>query len=393
LTSPENSSPYAGAAVAVAPKTEQGQNVNVVMDYSWTLSPKTARADVPYLELIEYKITNDVMLQQVLYTLAAAGGEVVKTYTDLQKRVSGELTKNSESTNNSQATGNSSTVTKISELLGVTDNPYAGLYDLEPTGWSYILPYFDKLNHNIGGNWSTPDGGGVIGKTIKEVTDQVGGVTQDINKVVSLLGSTTGVVDARPGTYIEQAKQYKFTAQGPSYSVQFDLYNTTSIDDVIRNWELCFLLMYNILPNRKSKTVFDPPPLYEVTIPGVRKSPVSFIRGMKVDFLGATRIMDLDVGGFENSTRTIVPDGYSITIDFEDVLPESKNFMNSLVDETQKIRVSTNAAGNAKSNSDSGATVNGITRISLGGDTINEGNLDDYRNVSDTPTPNTSNLA
>jgi len=42
LDIPENSSPYAGAAVAVAPKTEQGQNVNVVMDYSWTLSPKTS---------------------------------------------------------------------------------------------------------------------------------------------------------------------------------------------------------------------------------------------------------------------------------------------------------------------------------------------------------------
>jgi hypothetical protein len=81
--------------------------------------------------------------------------------------------------------------------------------------------------------------------------------------------------------------------------------------------------------------------LYEIEIPGVRKSTVSWIRGLKVDFVGATRIMDLDLSGSIGNSkfRTIVPDAYKVTIDIQDVFQESKNFMNAMVNPDRNISV------------------------------------------------------
>ena len=57
-----------GAKIAVPAKEGSGL-VNVVSDYSWTLAPKAARKDTPYMFIIERKLTNDVMIQQMIYNL------------------------------------------------------------------------------------------------------------------------------------------------------------------------------------------------------------------------------------------------------------------------------------------------------------------------------------
>ena len=366
-------------------------HVNVVKDYAWTVQPQSARKDVPYLYMIERKLTNDVMIQQILYNLAAGfdvGNQTISEfYAKLNDTIETEQ-QNNTNENGEEGTGGTGTgvtgskdkeitkeekdfISNTKELFS-SENPYSGLYSLEDTGWSYILPYFDSKNHDIGGNWGTiGETGGLMGKISGIVTSGATALATDVNKLVSALGSGFGATDSvRVGTYIEQAKQYNFDAQGPSYSVNFNLYNTGDITDVIDNWELCFALMYNLLPNRKTKTIFDPPPLYEIHIPGVRRSPVSFIKGMQVNFLGATRLMDLQVGGQTDVLRTIVPDAYSITIDIEDVLPESKNFMESMVSVDEKIRVSVTTSSdgetvNRDTDTNKETEYNNITQITL----------------------------
>jgi NACalpha-BTF3-like transcription factor len=342
-------------------------HVNVVKDYQWTIQPESARKDVPYIFLIERKLTNDVMVQQLLYNIVATAELGFQTGTEIQKKGEEKLNEAKEKFKLSDED-----INKIkSQAEKSTPNPYAGLYDLEDTGWSYILPFFDNKNHNIGGNWTKPaESGNFIDEIGGAVTSALGDVSASVNKIMSAMGAATGTTSvARPGTYIEQAKQYAFEAQGPSYSVEFNLYNTGTVTDVIDNWELCFALMYNLLPNRRTKTVFDPPPLYEVAIPGVRTSPVSFIKGMRVEFLGATRIMDLDVQGVNNTPsklRTIVPDAYSIKIDIEDVLPESKNFMQSILNGKDRVKVSTRKETTSRSyENELISKANEITHISL----------------------------
>jgi hypothetical protein len=342
-------------------------HVNVVNDYPWTIQPKSARKDVPYIFLIERKLTNDVMVQQLLYNIAATAELGYQAATEIQSKSEEKL---NEAKKKYKLTDEE--INKIkSEAEKATPNPYLGLYDLEDTGWSYIMPFFDNKNHDIGGNWGLPsESNNIVDQVGGAVNQALGSVSASVNKIMSALGAATGTSSiARPGTYIEQAKQYMFEAQGPSYSVEFNLYNTGTMEDVINNWELCFALMYNLLPNRRTKTVFDPPPLYEVTIPGVRTSPVSFIKGMQVDFLGATRIMDLEVQGINNTSsklRTIVPDAYSLKIDIEDVLPESKNFMQSIFDGKDRVRVSTRAETTSRSyENDLVSNANEIAYISL----------------------------
>lgn len=356
------------------PDNPRSKVVNVVNDYAWTIQPKSARKDVPYLYMIERKLTNDVMIQQLMYNISAAFQTGVGISEDALKTITG-LLKIGEDENKSKKENEAAIKKKKDEITAnlqdnglLPENPYTGLYNLEDTGWAYVLPYFDKNNHNIDGDWNLPqdsEGGSITSKLGSAASDAIGNIASNVNRITSALGVLSGNKDiSKPGTYIEKAKQYNFKAQGPSYSVNFNLYNTGKITDVIENWELCFALMYNLLPNRKSKTVFDPPPLYEVYIPGVRRSPVSFIKGMKVEFLGATRIMDLSVAG-QDKLRTIVPDAYSIQIDIEDVLPESKNFMQSMVtgDRVQVSVKGSNFAANPSGVAEK--TANEITHITL----------------------------
>ena len=89
---------------------------------------------------------------------------------------------------------------------------------------------------------------------------------------------------------------------------------------------------------------------------------------MKVEFLGATRLMDLDLPtpSGRDKIRTIVPDAYSIQIDIEDVLPESKNFMQSMLDETKRVKVSTKDIQTSATPEDSlKDNANNITHITL----------------------------
>ena len=355
---------------------EKKGHVNVVMDYAWTVQPKSSRIDVPYIFMIERKLTNDVMIQQLLYNLSAAADLGSGTTTEFLGKLRESITDEKEQGEGEQGGKNKNEVTKtnsgddklqsrVNQLLS-SENPYAGLYSLEDTGWSYILPFFSGENRNISGDWGEPEGSGIVGGLLKMASESISQVATDVNKLVSALGAGVGETDSvRPGTYIERAKQYKFNAQGPSYSVNFNLYNTGKIQDVIDNWELCFALMYNLLPNRRSKTVFDPPPLYEIEIPGVRRSPASFIKGMQVNFLGATRLMDLDVAG--ETIRTIVPDAYSVKIDIEDVLPESKNFMQSIFESKEKVSVTLNSSGETVSRTATqlSSEYNNITKITL----------------------------
>ena len=237
----------AGADIIVPSK-----HVNVVNDYAWTIQPKSARKDVPYLYMIERKLTNDVMMQQLAYNLVAS----FELGNQLTKEAFGEIEKSlNEDEKNKEEQRRKSEISKSVKDTGIlnSEDPYTGLYSLEDTEWVYTLPYFSESNHDIGGAWGLPSestSGGIISDIANAATEAIGSLATDVNKITSALGSLAGSTSmVRPGTYIEQAKQYNFQPQGASYSLNFNLYNTGRIQDVIDNWELCFALMYNLLPN------------------------------------------------------------------------------------------------------------------------------------------------
>lgn len=334
----------AGRAVTSSGTEQRGAAVNVVSDYRWTLSPKSSRLDTPYIYMIERRLTNNVLLQQLLYNISA-GAEVGL---DVVNFINNKLTTLDGNEPQFQTSND-----EIKRKLGTTDesveSPYRGLYALEDTGWSFVFPYFDNNNHQLNNSWGEVKGSGIIGDTSDAIRSGIGSIAEGANIAASALGSLANQftqnnnAQARIGTYIESAKQFNYGNSSASYRITFDLLNTHDTDDIIKNWELCFLLIFNNLPNRKTKTVFDPPAVYEIEIPGVRRSPISVIKGLKIDFLGATRIMDLQVANLDRKTRTLVPEVYRVNIDIEDLLPESKNFLQSLIDDDIDIRVTQNS--------------------------------------------------
>jgi len=174
--------------------------VDVFNNYTWTLSPRTARQQVPKIELVEYKLVLSSEISGALYTLLGYEDDVnviarqteqsvqditsavSSTGSTLKKRalsnpaiapilkqinitpskffenINSSINKfrdnvtsllpkpagtpNSESAGFAKANDMSSqTPTRNSEL-----DPYIGLYAIEPTGWVYAMPYLGAAN-------------------------------------------------------------------------------------------------------------------------------------------------------------------------------------------------------------------------------------------------------
>lgn len=302
--------------------------VDVVKDFPWTLSPKSSRLDVPYIKLIERKVKSDIFLIQSLYylrTFAEVGSEKIEEIVaSVDKATGGVLT--DEQKNQIKQIKESST-SKF--LQGDPSNPYKGLYDLEDTGWYYKMPYFDSQNFESSNSWGEDSGGTMVRDVVSAFMKSSENVIKDLNSITN-----------NTGTYIEKPKFFKHSVDGPKYSFSFNLYNTVTIEDILRNWRFLYLLRYQNDPNRRTKALIDPPVLYEVEIPGVTLIPISYMSKLKVSFLGATRIMKLGVGVNEKLIDVVVPEAYKVEIELTSMFAESRNFINGIIDNSKKVIVS-----------------------------------------------------
>lgn len=175
--------------------------VDIFNDYTWTLSPRAARQQVPKIELVEYKLVLSSEISGALYTLLGVeddvnviasqtgqitqdvGSAVTTTGATLKKRAlsnpvttsvsnrlnsltSGKLFENlntatskfresitsvlpkADATSSPEATQNAKT-TNFTNESGPRNSeldPYIGLYAIEPTGWVYAMPYLGAGN-------------------------------------------------------------------------------------------------------------------------------------------------------------------------------------------------------------------------------------------------------
>jgi hypothetical protein len=384
LVSPSNTS-YGGATNSDG-SIVQGATQNVVQDFYWTYS-KTgdiARAEVPRIILQEKRLKVNTLISQLKYSFGATATGISGGLRDLSNQAAALSFLNATA---DQADTLSNKVNeKIAEFSSrVVDNnsiynrknnylkPYQNLYITEDTGWNFILPYFDNYNNaqqNIfSGDANTPYSG-----LVKVGADFL----SDISSFISTLRNPADI------TFVEKAKLYNYPMEGEEFSFSFPLINTgsASFEDVIRNWELLFLLLYNNKPSRRSVSVIDPPVLYQVTIPGVKFLPFCYISNIAVEFQGSRRELSFglpiidnlnvltevrqgttgrrlspdEIGpnqpestsvirDFTNSEvtrniKTIVPDAYLIKITLKSLLTETKNFMYELINDNPVVSTS-----------------------------------------------------
>ena len=215
-----------------------------------------------------------------------------------------------------------------------TLKPYEGLYITEDTKFLYNLPYFSDNQNSIFNSFSDQDeaftqlnltGAGELTRSMREVA----------------MGASAAINFEAPGVYIEKPKFFNFESYGETVSFTFPLINTgwSTFNDVLKNWQLLYLLIYQNRPNRRSRDLIDPPVIYEVTIPGIRYSPFAYIENMSVDFKGSRRRMDIPVpyNGGTTVINTIIPDAYIVTVRLRTLIGETQNFLYSMIHDKQNI--------------------------------------------------------
>jgi hypothetical protein len=191
-------------------------------------------------------------------------------------------------------------------------NPYASTYAAMDTGVIFQFPYLSEYLHTTRVDWVTNElahlGEGWI-KTINQFTN--------ISPAISMNAPMT----------------WNGTSSDP-YTVKFCLFNTNQTSSVWYNhWKL--------LHNQYTFVNSVPPAIYTVDIPGMKYSPASYMKTLKISNLGNTMsLKHINNGagalvGSENSlgfpsgdTKTyMIPDAYAVEITFEDMIPMSRQIL------------------------------------------------------------------
>jgi len=351
---------------------DSGGYIDVVNNFQWTTSQLSSRQDVPSIILKERRLkTNALISQLAYYSMIASGkgGEVGgrlanligsssgtsgpfggllkglgNKITGLGQTFLGAASNFGSGILNSGATrfltGKSSSEL-MNQLTGDTSSsdvlaPYEGLYNTEETKFQYRMPYFSDLAAAVQNAFSSEDA--VFGK--KGLGAFIGAAAGAAETAAYALATSTGITE--PGIYIEKPQFYNFNKSGEQVTFSFPLINTgwSTFEDVQRNWQLIYMLIYQNRANRKSRDLIEPPCLYEILIPGVKFIPYSFVSSLKVDFMGARRSYYINVpsvGGGSSKIQTIIPDAYMITITLQSLLAETQNFLYHMLYEKQNV--------------------------------------------------------
>lgn len=344
-------------------------HVNVRDDHHWTESPISSRGEVPMLMLKEYKIMTNPMLNQ-LYNNVAVAVEAGVSMTDDLKSIKSKLVDLAKAEDEGSKNGRPSTVMGTAErvrknigekiqtgieraesMFANPMNPYDFLYTVKPTHFKYTFPYMENTFRNLSNNFG-------------ETTDSATGFLGDLNDLAAAatnIASMTGRRLMAPGRMVEEPTGFSFSGRENSYTVTFPLFNTKNFDEVIKNWQFLFLLVYQNTPNRITKDLIDPPCIYEARIPGLWYSKYACISNLQVEFKGSRRELPMPVPYLEPATSsgwqgtgneewlttnrkitTIIPDAYQVSITIRELFGETQNFMYHMLRETMDSKVQVN---------------------------------------------------
>lgn len=341
--------------------------VDVAGSYLWTHS-KVANAggrdEIPVVILKERELQLNAMIAQAAYAIGTAAQSTTQILNSISptasqaahNQVSNILTK--VSTLSSMANEDNLTnafLAKSADALGddvnflTKDwlNPYKGLYLTQPTGWTYLLPFFQNKYQSTNSSWGA------------DSSSSGGALLQGISDLAQAGAGLVGMFETimKPGSFQEKSKYFQFGQDGDSITISFPLINTgeATFDDVVNNWQLIFMLIYQNRPERIDRNVIKPPKIYEVSIPGVRYMPYAYFSNIDIEYKGSRRQMvipipymkpkdssDKSTGSSGRSTfdvSTIIPEAYQVTLTITGLVADSKNFMYSSIQNWQQIKI------------------------------------------------------
>lgn len=355
------------------PTAQSAGGIDVIREFPWTLTPTTskARQTAPYIRLTEY-YQLDTQLNQMFKPYDRQG--IASLLTALQSPVQSLATAAGNVTSFTDAiAGFGSAITSAINLLTIDANietVYQGLFDhLNPTGFSYILPYFNTEYFRFNNRWEGVDildkvidlqvqSGSFLlkglGGAINAVRTFSSGSTIDFGPLQTLANLPRVLKDieifnlqtANPAVGLMDPPKVWKGADPRTYTFQFALYNidmTNSKDSaelIAKNWEFCYLLTYQNLMNKRNFYTAIPPVFYEVEIPGVHYCKASYMSNLKIENIGNIRKLKLAING-TNNIDVNVPDAYLVSVTMTDLLTPSKNLLAATVSSSARAAVKT----------------------------------------------------
>lgn len=289
-----------GASSAAAAKIYEPRGsgaVNVVTDYTWTLTPPASRKEIPTIELAEFQVDESIIARQINFYV--------------------------NSLRNSFASSNDDYL-----------SPYDSLFPKDKeTKFNYVFPYYTDINFEVNTpQWASLDTLESAKGAAMDIGSLIGGrlgeeiVSKGINLAAGVAGGVlaanypkVGIMD-RPKLW--QSHDFR------SYTVKFPLYNTYNTDpnsqEWIKNRELCELLINQNLYNKLTFITGIPPVFYEVLIPGQHYSPAACVTNLTVYNRGNMRQFVSEGYTFN------VPDVYEINMTLTDLVIPSKNLFQAI---------------------------------------------------------------
>ena len=348
----KNSS-FPGAPTLV-PDGGDSYDVDVYTEYSWTVSDD-ARNYIPKILLTEYKLEyaselnafNKMIagsLQNAVF--AGAAGKAVfsgssNPDTPDEVNIKSKLIRGETEAENDMLNG-------IGDPNEDSLKPYKELYTTKKTGWGYILPYLGAGNMtDIKNDFTQADYTARFIAPIKSLTDAAtpdktpsGAIKKGSKSILATLPAASNILVAGAAGAIKAEVPLSFTGTSTeNIKVEFYLLNTIKPEDIRKNYEFCYLLTYQNLPNRRAINVLDSPPLYRATIIGYKTLPVCYMNELKIENVGAVRLIDIGetsvknkasnsvLRGAEANSNTVkmIPEAYKISFTLQSVFMNSQN--------------------------------------------------------------------
>ena len=352
---PDRNLSFPGAPTLV-PDNGNNYDVNVYSEYPWTVSDD-ARNYIPKILLTEYKLTQASelnALKQIGFG-SVQNAEFATKATGIKGAGLNDLflKRRQDADNSSLKQNNIVSTQNLFEdddmLTGIGDDsdsslaPYRNLYTTEKTGWGYILPYLGTGNMtDINNTFAEADvkryypGAG----TAIKIAGMVTGVKVAPTSIASELRGVANLPIANvAGALIAEVPMSFTKTSKEGIKVEFYLLNTINPEDIRKNYEFCYLFTYQNLPNRRAINILDSPPLYRATVIGYKTLPVCYIADLKIENVGAVRLIDIgpttDKNKAANSvqrntnsnsnTVKMIPEAYKISFMLQSAFMNSQN--------------------------------------------------------------------
>lgn len=352
--------------------------VNIHGLYPWTVTDD-ARAYVPKLRLIEYRLTQASELNGAYQTLRGVAENVNfagalalnagtsarndKAVTDKIKNqlLGAGATSNAKAElENALNPSNDSTGFALgqdkNDILANIGSPsmnsYRGLYTVEPTNWEYVLPYLGASN--MMNNTNTFSDYNFQARFVNPIANAISSFPRSVDpndkssrkgggsifKFLGAAGEASNVlISGEPGAIKAEAPQSFTGATKEALQVTFYLLNTISPEHIRKNWEFCYLFSYQNLPNRRSINLLDAPRIYTAQILGYKTIPACYISDLKIENVGAVRMINIGSTSIkQNATNTVmkdnseesetmkmIPEAYKISFTLQSVFINSQN--------------------------------------------------------------------